>query len=1214
MRSKAAFDLRRSIDDGPDFTQGARQNGTVQRRIGLLLVGAISVFLFIASPAYAVSDSQELGRFGSEGSAQGQMAVPFGVATDPSTGTVYVADLENNRIDVYTPWGEFQRAWGWGVKDGNAELEVCTDSCRAGIAGAGPGQLDAPLAVAVDSAGFVYVREGSTNRVQKFSGVGEFDLMFGGGVNQTNGEDICTAASHDVCGAGVGGSGQGEFLPGASLAIGSGNTIAVGDLERIQEFEPSGQIKRQVHVAGGFVRSVAVDSADGFYYLTFEGQENVDKFDSSGALMATLPVVAPKQGIALGSEGEVFVVSSEAEPGQLPPGQVLEFSPGDGTAASAFATAEPVPGIANRTFELYGLATNTAGDVYVINNFSASGHGSFIRFFGPPPLRYGPPPKAAPTITTQSVVASGPNSASVKAQINPHFWNGTSYYVEYGLGKCSEGGCELTQPAALGGGAVNKAVNTDPVSLGGLSPSTIYHYRFVTTTVFGSGEEAVVRGVNGEVGNDGAEGTFSTFGPVPPPDTNCPNQAFRTEASALLPDCRAYEMVSPVEKENGEILSPVDVTGFETRLDQSATSGEALAFSTYRSFGGSGGAPYTSQYIASRGPEGWSTQALGEPRGPSFYAITFAAENEFKGFTADLCSSWQVRDVEPQLAVGGIAGFPNLYRRENCGGTAYEALTTVRPPNADPSQYLPELQGFAANGQKAIFRVNDKLTTNATAGKYQLYEASEGALSLVCILPNETAYGGNCSAGTAPSGSQTSFNRTGSVGHALSEGGSRIYWSASAEAGEPGKIYLRLNGNETVKVSETQSTLKSQFWAAAADGSGALFTVTEGAKSGNLYRYSLEEGASSLLAGQVIGVVGASEDLSRVYFVSKEAIGGSGTAGEPNLYLEHDGAKTFIATLSADDVRLGSGAARLPSDATSEPVYHSAHVSPDGRYLAFISVKPLTGFDNTDGASGMPDSEVFIYAADSATLDCASCSPVGVSPLGRNVQAQANEGFLPTAASITPFETQLYQSRALSNDGDRLFFTSYADLLPQDINGKADVYEWERVGSDESCQNTSDPSYYPGNGGCLFLISTGSAPTDSEFVEADPSGGNVFFATRQSLLPQDPGLIDIYDARVGGGFRAAESAAALCEGEACQTLGATPATAPVRSNVAGPGNQKAGKCPKGTHRVTKKGKDRCVKKKAGKKSKTKMKHRKKPAHRTGVRKKKTTHGSGRAGR
>ncbi|HEY5942029.1 MAG TPA: hypothetical protein VIT89_04120 [Solirubrobacterales bacterium] len=795
------------------------------------------------------------------------------------------------------------------------------------------------------------------------------------------------------------------------------------------------------------------------------------------------------------------------------------------------------------------------------------------------------------------------------AAINPHFWQDATYYVEYGTGKCSEGGCaekKPVPPALLTAKAVNKAIVSKSVTLSKLEPATAYHYRFVSESSGGGpvyGIDPDGDGPEEATFADGLEGTFATFpeeGSIPP----CPNDAFRVGASALLPDCRAYEMVSPVDKANGDIAALIDLTGFETRLNQSSLDGNKLTYSSYRAFGDAKGASYTSQYLATRGPSGWSSESLGEPRGAGSYGSRLAGENEFKAFSPDLCDSWLVREADPQLAPGAIDGFPNLYRRGNCP-KSYEALTTVVPPITAPADYIPDLQGRSADGSKTIFRVNENLTSNAPAQppgcvgnlaecRFRLYEAGAGGLSLVCILPGEVPFAGDCSAGSPPVGAETSFNRLGSVDNAISADGSRIYWSASAAPMLPGKIYLRLDGATTVEVSGKASSAEAQFWTASADGSKALFTIADQTApitvlDRNLYLYDLATETASKIAGKTIGVAAQSEDLSRVYFVSEEAIGGEGTAGEANLYLRDEGTVTFIATLSSEDVRIRNFS--LPSNATPEPIYHAATATPDGERVAFISNEPLTGADNADAVSGKPDSEVFTYAADTGDLDCVSCSPAGARPAGRRVQAEGNQGFLWTAASLPLGSNQLFTPRALSEDGTRLFFTSYADLLPRDQNGMADVYEWELPGTSDSCESEADPDYYAANGGCLFLISSGQSPQDSEFVDADPDGENAFIATQQSLLPQDPDLIDIYVARIGGGFAPPPPPPTPCMGEACQAPAVPPIFRAPVSNTPALGNPlpKRPKCPKGKHRRG--GKGKCVRK-----GKRNHKHR---AHRDG---------------
>jgi hypothetical protein len=142
-----------------------------------------------------------------------------------------------------------------------------------------------------------------------------------------------------------------------------------------------------------------------------------------------------------------------------------------------------------------------------------------------------------------------------------------------------------------------------------------------------------------------------------------------------------------------------------------------------------------------------------------------------------------------------------------------------------------------------------------------------------------------------------------------------------------------------------------------------------------------------------------------------------------------------------------------------------------------------------------------------------------------------------------------------STDGAKVFFTAYDALVPRDTNGVADVYEWERAGAGKCSEEA--PAYSPANGGCIFLISSGTSASDSELIDSSPDGRDVFFLTNQGLLPQDPGLIDIYDARAEGGFPPPPTPAAGCEGEACQGAYAPPSDpTPSSATFSGAGNVK----------------------------------------------------------
>ena len=114
----------------------------------LALGAAVGALLVWSSPALALRERGHVFgfSFGSEGSAEGQFFSPSGVALNEATQDVYVVDRANNRVEEFGPKGEFILTWGWGVKDGKNEFEVCAreHKCRAGLSGPGDGQLKSP--------------------------------------------------------------------------------------------------------------------------------------------------------------------------------------------------------------------------------------------------------------------------------------------------------------------------------------------------------------------------------------------------------------------------------------------------------------------------------------------------------------------------------------------------------------------------------------------------------------------------------------------------------------------------------------------------------------------------------------------------------------------------------------------------------------------------------------------------------------------------------------------------------------------------------------------------------------------------------------------------------------------------------------------------------------------------------------------------------------
>jgi NHL repeat-containing protein/fibronectin type III domain protein len=283
------------------------------------------------------------------------------------------------------------------------------------------------------------------------------------------------------------------------------------------------------------------------------------------------------------------------------------------------------------------------------------------------------------------------------------------------------------------------------------------------------------------------------------------------------------------------------------------------------------------------------------------------------------------------------------------------------------------------------------------------------------------------------------------------------------------------------------------------------------AGSGEREEYEWDEGRLS--AGNHLPElrVSTSEDGSWSYSV--------GTS----LSVSHGGVTKLIAVPSGAD-----------SPDWSRLADRTSRVSPDGRWFAFMSQQELTGYNTHDAVSGQPDEEVYLYhapenlASETGTLVCVSCNPTGARPVGREAEElenvehglavngpweeESHEWIAANVPGWTPYELKLavYQSRYLSDSG-RLFFDSNDALVPQDVNGNEDVYEYEPPGVGDC--TTASTLYSPRSGGCVGLISSGQATGESAFLDASGSGGDVFFLTTGRLVPQDyDNALDVYDA------------------------------------------------------------------------------------------------------
>ncbi len=454
-----------------------------------------------------------------------------------------------------------------------------------------------------------------------------------------------------------------------------------------------------------------------------------------------------------------------------------------------------------------------------------------------------------------------------------------------------------------------------------------------------------------------------------------------------------------------------------------------------------------------------------------------------------------------------------------------------------------------------------------------LYEWAENKLQLVSLMPcsPEPCQGTPAElreGGGRPALGFTKDRASDAARHAISTDGTRIIWTSSKE-----HLYLRdTTRQETVQLDKPANGLpegnpgEAEFQIASADGTKVFFTdaqkltedSTATSRKPDLYECEIpREGplecklrdltvdANAGESADVRGLVqGASEDGSYVYFVATGKLAEGANSGANNLYVLHrDGAATttsFIAALSNEDAPDGFDNELGYNKENVLLVNLTARVSPHGQFLAFMSNRSLTGYDNVDvneeHGERHHDEEVFLYDTQGTPhLKCVSCDPTHARPRGVLDTELAGEGTgllvdRPLtwdgpnvdhwlAGSIPGWTTlqqerSVYQSGYLSDSG-RLFFTSADALVPQAAGDtrKETLFPGQTEPASVGVENVYE--YKPN--GEVALISSGTSEHESAFLDATPTGGDVFFLTSSRLAPQDTDTApDIYDAHVCG--------------------------------------------------------------------------------------------------
>jgi DNA-binding beta-propeller fold protein YncE len=884
--------------------------------------------------------------------------------------------------------------------------------------------------------------------------------------------------------------------------LGSGEYEYVANGE-VLEYSPSGTLLKTFTGSGAGAlkepNGVAID-VSGNLWVADSGNERIVELDSSGAPVEVngKPVEIESEGVesvALDGHGDVFaVVDNSADPcgrKQSPCLHLVEYSSEGRQLADVGAGSFGERGGAGERFFSMVAVNQANGRVYATDGFKDT-----VWVFGPP---------VAPVVDRELTAEVGASEAKLGALVNPGGIQ-TSYRFEYGA-TGAYGSSTPFPEGSVGEGLESHAVWA---SASGLAPGATYHYRVVATSELGT-----------------AYGLDQTFTTLTAEEAACPNEQLRGGLSGKLPDCRAYELVTPPVTSASQFDGVLSMA----YASKAAADGEALTLTIREP---RPGAPTAGEaYVAKRGAGGWIAEDIMplesyDGVGCANYQFVYAYSEQVTkdviqagGGSRATASNNNREDPEScnpegrQVVSGEPVGYENLLVRENATG-AYQ-LVNGPPPGVTPAD--AHFQAASADLSHVIFTETSPLAEGARYGMENLYEWDEGALRLVSVLPDGAPVGGSFAA------------KAGMREHegVVSSDGSHVLFTYG------GALYDRIDGQRTVQVDEKQGgsgpSGGGSFKAATSDGSKVFFLdeskltagSTAAAGEPDLYECALPEGASKCELADLTVAAGSEHadvlsvtplgrhDSSNVYFVAKGVLASNtreitnsegktvvegAEPGKQNLYLWNGKKTTFIAT----GVEYSS--------------YGIQQTSPDGKWLAFESDKSLTGYNNMlAGGSGCGESvacqELFLYSAATVQLACASCNPTGEPPVAGGGVAHRGEAYGEGYG--------LYPNRHVLTDAGQVFFETGEALVPSDTNGQRDVYEYE--------------------GGGAHLISSGTSSFETALEDVSESGDDVFFRSNQQLVPQDnqEGQIVTYDARVAGGFAEPSSPPACTTADACRT-------------------------------------------------------------------------------
>ncbi len=761
-----------------------------------------------------------------------------------------------------------------------------------------------------------------------------------------------------------------------------------------------------------------------------------------------------------------------------------------------------------------------------------------------------------PTIETSFSSNVAKSAAELHARINPNGAD-TKYRFEYG--PTTNYGKVAPAPA---GGEITEELFTPhavKVSLNELQPGVTYHFRMVAENPYGT-----------------AMSVDQTFGFYPP---SCPNAHLRQITnSSDLPDCRAYELVSPAYAE-GTTLYP------EGPNSPEATNPARFAFGGFiGAIPGSGEPPntYGDLYVSTRTDEGWVTKYVGQPSNQS-HDDNGPPEEERSNDGSIFLPLTAPGGVRTDLSMDKFIDWNDGVGGEN-GPHILDFTPYVRGADGSLLEEWPNVPGYEPSpvfGQSAdfthyVFQVGSSpdfslIDNNTDTNKASEVSLTEGS-GPIPIQPGDT------------SPDQESLQVP-----AVSRDGSHILMAARAGPNEhpaecglehyegryhglnpdlcplqASQLYMRVGDAVTYEIAPGHPV---HYIDETSDGSKVFFTSDEHLteqdlehSGSGLYMWSENEGhpTLTLISKGEKEEPGAPGNTANCHASWTSGCGvvpfANNSYHEPNIegYLGGNGlSDNFIAAKNGDiyffspeqlagprgikgeenlyDYR--NGALQYVASFTPQPYcreeeylhYCSAgpvirmQVSPEDTHMAFLTADRVTAYNNAGYT------EMYTYDPSTEEVTCVSCLPDGEPPTS-NVYASSNGLFM-------------------SNDG-RTFFSTRDALVPRDTDGLRDVYEYTEGHAQLISSGTSIRELTSG----IFSFGVNKELFTAGLVGVSADGANVYFSTYDTLVGQDRNgsQLKFYDARTDGGFPYLAPAAPCEAADECHGAGSAP-EAPIHN-------------------------------------------------------------------